>query len=138
MFILSLFITYILQYTILYINIITFGFNEKYYKIRKIVWYMPRISDEKIERISEQIVFYLYGVFPKLVFTSDIARELARDEEFVKRLLLGLEEKGLVLRVGKNSKGVDYLKRMRWRISNRAHEIYSAAWRLLLNIYIGI
>jgi|APSaa5957512576_1039674.scaffolds.fasta_scaffold01985_8 hypothetical protein len=127
MFILSLFITYILQYTILYINIITFGFNEKYYKIRKIVWYMPRISDEKIERISEQIVFYLYGVFPKLVFTSDIARELARDEEFVKRLLLGLEEKGLVLRVGKNSKGVDYLKRMRWRISNRAHEIYSAA-----------
>ena len=88
---------------------------------------MPRISDEKIEKISEQILHYLYGVFPKLVFTVDVARELARDEEFVKRLLLGLEEKGAVVRIGKNSKGEVYLKRMRWRISNRAHAVYSAA-----------
>jgi predicted transcriptional regulator with HTH domain len=88
---------------------------------------MPTISDEKVEKISEQILFYLYGVFPKLVFTVDVARELARDEEFVKRLLLGLEKKGLVVRVGKNSNGVSYLKRMRWRISNRAHEVYSRA-----------
>jgi len=88
---------------------------------------MPTISDEKVEKISEQILFYLYGIFPKLVFTVDVARELARDEEFVKRLLLGLEKKGLVVRVGKNSNGVNYLKRMRWRISNRAHEVYSRA-----------
>ena len=88
---------------------------------------MPTISNEKVEKISEQILFYLYGVFPKLVFTVDVARELARDEEFVKRLLLGLEKKGLVVRVGKNSNGVSYLKRMRWRISNRAHEVYSRA-----------
>ena len=91
-------------------------------------WFrMPTISDEKVEKISEQILFYLYGVFPKLVFTVDVARELARDEEFVKRLLLGLEKKGLVVRVEKNSNGVSYLKRMRWRISNRAHEVYSRA-----------
>jgi len=88
---------------------------------------MPRISDEKIERISEQILSYLYSVFPRLVFTVDVARELARDEEFVKRLLLGLEEKGLVVRVSKNSDGVDYLSRMRWRISNKAHAVYAAA-----------
>lgn len=81
----------------------------------------------KIEKISEQILGYLYGVFPRLVFTVDVARELARDEEFVKRLLLGLEEKGAVVRVAKNSKGEVYLKRMRWRISNRAHEVYAAA-----------
>ena len=46
---------------------------------------MPKISDVKIEKISEQILSYLYGVFPRLVFTVDVARELARDEEFVKR-----------------------------------------------------
>ncbi|HDL02200.1 MAG TPA: hypothetical protein ENH20_00010 [Candidatus Pacearchaeota archaeon] len=86
---------------------------------------MPIISDVKIERISEQILGYLFGVFPRLVFTVDVARELARDEEFIKRLLLGLEKKGLVVRVDKNSKGEVYLKRMRWRISNRAHEVYS-------------
>ncbi len=88
---------------------------------------MPRISETKIEKISEQILSYLFGVFPKLVFTVDVARELARDEEFVKRLLLGLEAKGAVVRVGKNAKGEDYLARMRWRISNRAHEFYSRA-----------
>lgn len=88
---------------------------------------MPKISEVKVERISEQILSYLYGVFPKLVFTVDVARELARDEEFVKRLLLGLEGKGLVVRVDKNAKGEVYLKRMRWRISNRAHEVYSRA-----------
>ena len=88
---------------------------------------MPRISDEKIEKISEQILSYLFGVFPRLVFTVDVARELARDEEFIKRLLLGLEEKGAVVRVGKNSKGEAYLARMRWRISNRAHAVYAAA-----------
>lgn len=87
---------------------------------------MPRISEEKIEKISEQILSYLFGVFPRLVFTVDVARETARDEEFVKRLLLGLEEKGAVVRVGKNSKGEVYLARMRWRISNRAHAVYSA------------
>lgn len=88
---------------------------------------MPRISKEKVEKISEQILSYLYGVFPRLVFTADVAREIARDEEFSKKLLLGLEEKGLVVRVDKNSKGEVYLKRMRWRISNRAYEVYAAA-----------
>lgn len=88
---------------------------------------MPRISEVKIEKISEQILSYLYGVFPKLVFTVDVARELARDEEFVKRLLLDLEGKGAVVKVDKNASGEVYLKRMRWRISNRAHEVYSRA-----------
>lgn len=88
---------------------------------------MPRISKEKIEKISEQILSYLYGVFPRMVFTVEVAREIARDEEFVKRLLLELEGKGLVVGVRKNSKGEDYLARMRWRLSNRAHEVYSRA-----------
>ena len=88
---------------------------------------MPRISNEKVEKISEQILSYLFEVFPRLVFTVDVARELARDEEFMKKILLGLEEKDLVVRVNKNSNGENYLKRMRWRISNRAHEVYAAA-----------
>lgn len=88
---------------------------------------MPKISDEKIEKISEQILHYLYGVFPKLVFTVEVAREIARDEEFVKRLLLQMEERGLVVRVDKNSKGEVYSARMRWRISNKVHAVYSRA-----------
>ena len=77
-----------------------------------------------MERISEQILFYLYSVFPKLVFTVDVARETARDEEFVKRLLVRLEEKNLVVRVDKNPQGIKYSQRIRWRISNQAYEAY--------------
>jgi hypothetical protein len=88
---------------------------------------MPTISQEKINKISEQILSYLYSVFPRLVFTVDIAREIARDEEFTKRLLLSLHKKDLVVRINKNSKGELYLRRLRWRLSNRAHEIYERA-----------
>ena len=85
---------------------------------------MPKISKEKIEKISEQILSYLFSIFPKQVFTSDIARELARDEEFIKNLLLDLQKKELVIKIDKNSLGYKYSRRLRWRISNKAYEIY--------------
>ena len=88
---------------------------------------MPMISDEKIEKISEQILLCLFSVFPRQIFTVDVARELARDEEFIKRLLLDLEKKGLVLRIDRSSKGIRYARRMRWRISNKAYDVYKRA-----------
>jgi predicted transcriptional regulator with HTH domain len=86
---------------------------------------MPKISEQKKEKISEQVLFYLYSIFPKQVFTSDIAKELARDEEFIKKILENLEKKELIIRINKNSQGFSYLRRLRWRISNKAHNIYS-------------
>ncbi len=85
---------------------------------------MPKISKEKKDKIKEQIVFYLYSIFPKQIFTADIAKELARDEEFVKDLLVELEKKELVVKIKKNSEGIDYTRRLRWRISNKAYDIY--------------
>jgi len=85
---------------------------------------MPKISKEKKEKISEQILLYLYSIFPKQTFTSQIAKEIARDEEFVKDLLIDLEKKNLIVKINKNSKGIIYSKRLRWRISNKAHEVY--------------
>jgi predicted transcriptional regulator with HTH domain len=85
---------------------------------------MPTISEQKKEKISEQIISYLFSIFPKQVFTADVARELARDEEFMKTMLLNLEKKKLVIKIDKNSKGYQYSKRLRWRISNKAYEIY--------------
>jgi predicted transcriptional regulator with HTH domain len=87
---------------------------------------MPPISEKKREKIAEQILFYLYSSFPKQVYTSDVAKEIARDEEFVKKLLETLEKKELVVKINKNSQGFSYSKRLRWRISNKAHEIYSS------------
>ena len=85
---------------------------------------MPTISQQKIEKISEQILFHLYTIFPKQIFTSDIAKELARDEEFVKKLLKTLEKKELVIKIDKNPKGLQYSRRLRWRISNKAYNAY--------------
>ena len=85
---------------------------------------MPQISKEKRDKIQEQILLFLFTSFPRQLFTADIAKEIARDEEFIKILLLDLEKKELVIRIDKNSEGIKYSRRNRWRISNKAHNIY--------------
>jgi hypothetical protein len=86
---------------------------------------MPRISKTKKDKISEQILYYLFQSFPKQLFTADIAREIARDEEFIKVMMHDLLKKELVIKVDKNSQGIIYSRRARWRLSNKAQEAYS-------------
>ena len=85
---------------------------------------MPRLSNEKRDRISEQILHHLFTISPEPKFTSEIAREVVRDEEFTKTMLTELQKKALVIEIKKNKKGVNYLKRQRWRLSNQAFEAY--------------
>lgn len=83
-----------------------------------------KISIKKREKISEQILALLYSVNPKLLFTSQVAYEIARDEEFVKSLLIELKKKKLVVEVKKNPKGTPYLRRSRWKLSDIAYQTY--------------
>lgn len=83
-----------------------------------------RISKEKKDKIIEQILLYLYQVFPKNPFTSEIAKEIARDEEFIKKLLLELREKNFIIAIKKNKKGQPFSRRSRWRLSNKVYDIY--------------
>jgi hypothetical protein len=85
-----------------------------------------KISEKKREKISEQILLMLYSVSPQAVFTSNIAQEIARDEEFTKKLLIDLESKKLVIEIKKNPKGITYLKRSRWKISDAAYQVYKS------------
>lgn len=82
------------------------------------------ISKEKKEKISEQILAYLYSVNPKAVFTSNIAKEIARDEEFIKNLLLILKKDNLIIEIKKNPKGINYIKRSRWKLSDEVYKVY--------------
>lgn len=84
-----------------------------------------KISEEKKEKISEHILAVLYSNTPKLLFTSFIAKEAARDEEFVKKLLLELKNKNLVVEIKKNPKGKPYLRRSRWKLSDVAYQAYN-------------
>lgn len=83
-----------------------------------------RISQAKRDKISEQILLVLYSKFPQLLFTSQIASEIARDEEFTKNLLDVLKEKKLILEIKKNPKGIDYLRRSRWKMENNTYQKY--------------
>ena len=83
-----------------------------------------KISNKKKEKISEQILAYLYSISPQSIFTTKIAEEIIRDEEFIKSLLINLKNKGLVIEIKKNSKGLSYLKRSRWKLSDPAYLSY--------------
>ncbi len=83
-----------------------------------------KISKSKREKISEQILALLYSVAPTSIFTSHVAKEIARDEEFIKSILTELKEKKLVIEIKKNSKGAPYLQRAKWRISDLAYQVY--------------
>ena len=85
---------------------------------------MSKISKEKQEKIMASIVSTLYEYSPKSLFTVEISKAQARDEEFVKKLLLELKKKNLVVEVKKNPKGKTYLRRSRWKLSDAAYEAY--------------
>jgi len=86
---------------------------------------MPKIGQEKKDKISEQILHHLFTISPQAIFTSSISKEIARDEEFIKAMLIELEKKKLVVQVNKNKDGTEYAKRQRWRLSNQAFEVYA-------------
>ncbi len=83
-----------------------------------------KISEKKREKIFEQILAYLYSINPKPVFTLHIAQEIARDEEFVKKMLFELKKKNFVIEIKKNPKGIPYLKRSRWKLTENIYELY--------------
>jgi len=83
-----------------------------------------KLSKQKRDKITEQLLAYLYSISPKQVFTINIAQELARDEEFVKSLLLELKRKKLVVEINKNPKGILYKRRLRWQLTDSAYQTY--------------
>jgi predicted transcriptional regulator with HTH domain len=85
-----------------------------------------RISQIKKDKISEQVLSFLYHSFPQQPFTAEIAREVARDEEFIKKLLLELLDKGLVITIRKNKTGDIFTRRLKWRLSQKVYDIYKS------------
>ena len=94
---------------------------------------MSKISKEKEAKIMSDIISVLYENSPKPLFTSEISEKLTRDEEFIKRLLLGLESQKLIVSVDKNSNGIPYSRRLRWRLSTKAYEAYDMIEKQKIN-----
>lgn len=83
-----------------------------------------RLSKEKRDKIAEQILSLLFQSFPKQLFTSEIAKEVARDEEFVKTTMLDLRSRGLVTQIKKNEKGLLFIRRLRWQLTPEVYKVY--------------
>jgi len=83
-----------------------------------------RISKEKRDKIAEQILSLLFHSFPKQLFTAEVAREMARDEEFIKNMLYELKDKNLLVAIKKNEKGLNFIRRVRWQLTAEAFKIY--------------
>lgn len=84
---------------------------------------MSRISQEKIKKIKEEILALLYNKFPHPLFTAQIAKELARDEEFIKKILLDLEKLGLVKKINEK-KGKIFVRKTLWQLTEKAYKAY--------------
>ena len=85
---------------------------------------MPHVSQQKKDKIAEQVLHVLFTKAPEPAFTAELAQEIARDEEFIKVLLLELETKKLVVQIKQNASGMMYARRRRWRLSNQAFAFY--------------
>ena len=86
---------------------------------------MPKISSEKIKKVKEMILSVLYENSPKAMFTSYIAKEIARDEEFIKKIMTELEKENLVVLINNNTRGGNYLRRQTWRLKSNVYETYT-------------
>jgi len=84
-----------------------------------------RISQDKKNKIKEQILSFIYQVFPEQPFTAEISREIARDEEFIKRLLFELKEDNILVPIRKNKKGEIFSRRLRWKLTNKVYDIFN-------------
>jgi len=85
---------------------------------------MSKISSYKADKIKEDILSILYENSPLSLHTNVIAKEIARDNEFVLRLLNELKEKELVKSVESSNRGKPYLKRKKWALTDGAYSAY--------------
>ena len=85
---------------------------------------MSKISKEKQQKIKEEILSLLFEKSPKSLYTYEVAKELIRDEEFIKRLLKELSRDKLVIKISKNKEGIDFLARRRWQLSPATYKAY--------------
>ena len=66
---------------------------------------MSKISQEKIERIKEEILRILYENYPGFMYTNDVADAVVRDNEFTLSLLKELKKNNLLMNI-EQSKGI--------------------------------
>ncbi len=85
---------------------------------------MSRLSKDKIKKIKEHILSVIYDNHFQPLYTSNIAEEMIRDEEFILRLLKELKNEGFIKEINKNTDGKQYLSRKKWILKSKIYDQY--------------
>lgn len=86
---------------------------------------MSRVSKKTFDKVAEDALAVLYDNYPAAVSTRIVAGEMARDKQFVARVLEFLRGKGFVEKWTKSKGGEDYERWMKWRLTKQAYDKYS-------------
>ena len=85
---------------------------------------MSKIFLKKIEKIKEDILSVLFESGMRGMFTKQISDEIARNDEFVLRLLENLETQKIIKKIKKTKKGTEFIRRKQWTLTNKAYQTY--------------
>ena len=80
---------------------------------------MPFISERTKHRIAEMVLGLLLDRYPMPLTTREVADELVRDKEFVKKILEMLRGQGLVRTFAKKT-GASYSRWLKWSLTDEA------------------
>jgi predicted transcriptional regulator len=87
---------------------------------------MSKLSQKTFDRVCENILSVLYERYPIPVSALELSEELARDNEFVSRVLVYLQGRKLVERVETGKSGEPYEKWVKWKLSKNVKNSYDA------------
>ncbi len=85
---------------------------------------MSKISEKKVEKIKENILSVLFDAGVRGMFTKQIGDEIARNDEFILRLLKELEKQKIIKQMNKTKKGTTFIRRKQWTLTNKAYDAY--------------
>ena len=85
---------------------------------------MSKISQKKVEKIKEDILSVLFESGMRGMFTKQISDEIARNDEFVLKLLSDMENQKLVKQMKKTKKGTEFIRRKQWTLTTKAYDAY--------------
>lgn len=85
---------------------------------------MSKLNQKTLEKIKSDVLSILYDHNDEGLFSAQIANNIIRDEDFVQNLMLELEKLHVVKRDKLTRKGSNFIRRKRWRLTEKAFEAY--------------
>ncbi|MBM3200701.1 hypothetical protein FJZ53_07210 [Candidatus Woesearchaeota archaeon] len=85
---------------------------------------MSKISEKKVNKIKEEILSVLFDAGLRGMFTKQISDEIARNDEFILKILFDLEKQSLVKQMVHTRKGTQFIRRKQWTLTDQAYDAY--------------